>query len=81
VLYAENGKSSEARDALLQSVDKQDDEELQAADWYVVGRIAENYGITDAAVEAYQKIEKPERVSGSTWELAQGRLGALRARR
>ncbi|HEY0158421.1 MAG TPA: DUF3857 domain-containing protein [Thermoanaerobaculia bacterium] len=78
VLYAENGKSSEAREALLQSVEKDDDEELQDADWYVVGRIAENYGITDAALEAYQKIDKPERVSGSTWELAQARMRGLR---
>ena len=78
VLYAENGKSSEAREALLQSIEKGDNEELQDADWYVVGRIAENYGITDAAAEAYRKIEKPERVAGSSWELAQGRLKTLR---
>ena len=57
VLYAEQGKSSEAREALLQSVEKHEEDELADADWYVVGRIAENYGITDAAIEAYQKIE------------------------
>jgi transglutaminase-like putative cysteine protease/tetratricopeptide (TPR) repeat protein len=79
VLYAEQGKSSEAREALLQSVEKHEEDELEDADWYVVGRIAENYGITDAAVEAYQKIEKPkEALGGTTWELAQGRLRTLR---
>lgn len=81
VLYAENGKSSEAREALLQSVEKHEHDELEDADWYVVGRIAENYGITDAAVEAYQKIKKPEQErGGTTYELAQARLVALRAK-
>jgi tetratricopeptide (TPR) repeat protein len=79
VLYAEHGQSTEAREALLQSVEKHDDDEIQPSDWYVVGRIAENYGINDAAVEAYQKIEKPKaRVSGTTWELAQARLKGLK---
>jgi tetratricopeptide (TPR) repeat protein len=79
VLYAEHGQSTEAREALLQSVDKHEDDAIEASDWYVVGRIAENYGITDAAVEAYQNIEKPkEHVSGTTWELAQARLQGLK---
>ncbi|HEX8616093.1 MAG TPA: DUF3857 domain-containing protein [Thermoanaerobaculia bacterium] len=78
VLYAENGNSTEAREALLASVEKHDADTLEAADWYVVGRIAENYGIADAAIEAYQKIEKPARVSGTTWELAQERLKGLK---
>jgi Flp pilus assembly protein TadD len=79
VLYAEAGKSSEARDALLKSIELHDEDTLEPADWYVVGRIAENYGINDAAIEAYQKIEKPaEERGGSTYELAQNRLAALR---
>lgn len=78
VLYAEQGKSSEAREALLQSVAQHENDELAGADWYVVGRIAENYGITDAAIEAYRKIAKPKsRTSGTTWELAQARLAGL----
>lgn len=78
VLYAEQGKSSEAREALLQSIEQHEDDIL-GPDWYVVGRIAENYGITDAAIEAYQKVEKPkEHAGGSTWELAQNRLKELR---
>jgi tetratricopeptide (TPR) repeat protein len=79
VLYAEHGQSTEAREALLQSVEKHEDDDIEASDWYVVGRIAENYGINDAAIEAYQNIEKPEeRVSGTTWELAQARLKGLK---
>ncbi|MDQ3282621.1 MAG: DUF3857 domain-containing protein [Acidobacteriota bacterium] len=79
VLFAEAGKSSEARDALLKSIELHDDDTLEPADWYVVGRIAENYGIADAAMEAYQKIEKPkEERGGTTWELAQMRLKGLK---
>jgi tetratricopeptide (TPR) repeat protein len=78
VLYAENGKSAEAREALLESMEKNSDDELVDGDWYVVGRIAENYGITDAAAEAYRNISKPKEPSGgSVWELAQNRLKGL----
>jgi tetratricopeptide (TPR) repeat protein len=77
-LYAEVGKSSEARDTLLKSLDALDRDEPQGPDWYIVGRIAENYGINDAAVEAYQHVSKPERVHGSSYELAQKRLAALK---
>ncbi|HEX8253645.1 MAG TPA: tetratricopeptide repeat protein, partial [Thermoanaerobaculia bacterium] len=77
-LYAESGRSSEARETLLQSVEQHENDALLSADWYVVGRIAENHGIADAAIEAYQKVQKPERVSGSSWELAQVRLRGLK---
>jgi Flp pilus assembly protein TadD len=77
VLYAEQGKSSEARDTLLESLEYEEDA-LRPADWYVVGRIAENYGIRDVASEAYRRIEKPTRASSSAWELAQKRLAGLK---
>ena len=76
VLYAEQGKSSEARDTLLKSLEYEEDA-LRPADWYVVGRIAENYGIRDVAAEAYRRIEKPGRETSSAWELAQKRLAGL----
>ena len=48
-------------------------------DWYVLGRIAENYGATDAAVAAYRKVDKPkESVLSSTWVLAERRLKAMK---
>jgi tetratricopeptide (TPR) repeat protein len=78
VVYAEQGHSSEARDALLKSIAASDKDELQPSDWYVVGRLAENYGIVDAAVEAYQKLPKPEHVGGSSYALAQARLKQLK---
>ena len=77
VLYAELGKSSEARDTLLKSLQDEGDQ-VGPEDWYVVGRIAENYGIRDVAVEAYQRIEKPEKRYSTPWELAQKRLAGLK---
>ncbi len=78
VVYAEQGKSSEARDTLLKSLDQLEDDELTPSDWYVVGRIAENYGILDAATEAYRNIPKPDETEGTTWALAQQRLHAMK---
>lgn len=77
-LYAEQGRSAEAHETLLKSIAEQD--EPEDADWYVLGRIAENYGITDVAAAAYAKLKKPERVGGSSWELAQARLAAMNRR-
>lgn len=80
VLYADDDKTSEARETLLQSLEASSADEPQASDWYVLGRIAETYGIKDAAVEAYERIPKPEQVHGSSWELAQKRLTGLRTK-
>jgi predicted Zn-dependent protease len=77
-LYAETGKSLEAREALLQSMDDAGRDEPAPHDWYVLGRIAENYGATDAALAAYKKVDKPkESVAASTWVLAERRLKAI----
>ena len=48
-------------------------------DWYVLGRIAEDYGATDAALAAYNRVEKPkDTLNGSTYVLAQKRLKGLK---
>ncbi|HEX2835606.1 MAG TPA: DUF3857 domain-containing protein [Thermoanaerobaculia bacterium] len=78
VVYAEQGNSSEARDTLLKSLEQLDTDELTPSDWYVVGRIAENYGILDAAAEVYRNIPKPPRPEGTTWALAQLRLKEMK---
>jgi ParB-like chromosome segregation protein Spo0J len=76
-LYAESGKSVEARQALLKSIDRRVADEPRSVDWFVLGRIAENFGIPDAALSAYKRVEKEE-VSGlSTWELTQRRIKGL----
>src|SRR5204863_2769104 len=68
-LYAETGKTIEARDALLKSMDDAGREDPAPHDWYVLGRIAEDYGATDAAIAAYKRVEKPQAqdsLNGST---------------
>jgi hypothetical protein len=49
--------------------------------WFVFGSIYEQYGVNDAAIEAFRKVEKPEgRIApASTYVLAQARLKALGA--
>jgi tetratricopeptide (TPR) repeat protein len=77
-LYAETGKSLEAREALLQSMDDAGREEPAPHDWYVLGRIAENYGAKDAALAAYNRVEKPKTtLASSTYVLAERRMKAL----
>jgi hypothetical protein len=50
--------------------------------WYVLGRIAEQYGERDIAIADYRKLEKPKEplsIPTSTWRLAQMRLKAMGA--
>lgn len=80
--YAEVGKTTEARDLLLRSMD---DLNLDAPNddyWYAFGRIAEQYGERDIAIADYRKLEKPKEplaIPTSSWELAQMRLKVLKA--
>lgn len=80
-VYAELGQVAEARDVLLALVANRVTNELESHDWYVLGRIAEQYGVPDAAIEAYERVEPPEEgtpESTSTFLLAQ--RGIARAR-
>lgn len=77
--YAQLGKSTEAREVVLQAM--QEDDEPTSDDWYVFGLIAERYGVLDSAVEAYRKVEPPEDLNllhSSTYDLAQRRLAELK---
>lgn len=76
-LYAETGKNIEARDALLRTLDKSRRDLPDSSDWYVLGRMAENYGVRDAALAAYKRVDKKEGDGASVWELAQRRLVAM----
>jgi tetratricopeptide (TPR) repeat protein len=77
-LYAETGKNIEARDALLRTLDKSRRDQPDSSDWYVLGRMAENYGVRDAALAAYKRVVKKEEADGaSVWELAQRRLAVM----
>jgi tetratricopeptide (TPR) repeat protein len=80
-LYAEVGNSLEARTKLLESLDVAGREEPSSADWYVLGRIAENYGAPEAALAAYKRVQVPKRKDfSSTYELAQRRVKSLAKR-
>ena len=80
-LYAEAGKTAEARELILKEMQMNGSEEPRPDDWYVFGRIAEQYGVREAAVSAYAKVTPPgpdTDVMQSTYTLAQKRLGALK---
>jgi tetratricopeptide (TPR) repeat protein len=80
-IYAFQGKNAEARDALLKAMASANLSEPNSEAWYGFASIYEQYGVNDAAIEAYKKVEKPEGRIGSTstWRLAQSRLKALGA--
>jgi tetratricopeptide (TPR) repeat protein len=81
-LYAEAGKTKEARDLLLRSMDELNLDEPNDDYWYALGRIAEQYGERDIAISDYRRLQKPRQVleiPTSSYELAQIRLKRLNA--
>jgi tetratricopeptide (TPR) repeat protein len=78
-VYAYQGKNAEARDLLLKAMAVANLSEPNSETWYGFGSIYEQYGVNDAAIAAYKKVEKPEgRISPtSTYTLAQSRLKAI----
>jgi tetratricopeptide (TPR) repeat protein len=77
-VYAETGKTLEAREALLSSMDQRQHDQPQDEDWYVLGRIAESYGVRDAALAAYKHVAKNETPQGDIWRLTSRRLGQIK---
>jgi tetratricopeptide (TPR) repeat protein/transglutaminase-like putative cysteine protease len=83
MLYAEEGKTTEARDVLRQAMEDAAMEELDSAVWLVVGRMAEDFEAHDAAIAAYNKVEKPKKeyqIPLSSYMMAQQRLAALKTK-
>lgn len=81
-LYAERGKTAEAREVMLKAMKANYLDELDSALWYVYGRIAEQYGQDEAARAAYGRVDKPEpseMEEGSTYKLAVLRLAKMDA--
>ena len=81
-LYAAQGKTSEARQLLLDAMAAANLTAPNSAVWFGFGSIYEQYGVNDAAIAAYRKVTKPEVTVISptdTWVLAQARLKALHA--
>ncbi len=76
-VYAELNRPTEAYRALVQSVEA-GDKKADDSDWYVLGRIAETYGLPDQARAYYGRVEKPKEFLGvSAFTLAQRRLAGL----
>lgn len=81
-VYAEMGKTKEAREVLVQAMGLLGMDELDANYWYGFGRIAEQYGETEVASADYEKAKKPKddlQVPGSSYSLAQKRLAAMKS--
>jgi tetratricopeptide (TPR) repeat protein/transglutaminase-like putative cysteine protease len=79
-LYAEQGRTAEAYRIILQSIGAKPDETPGAEDWYVFGRLAEQYGLPDVARKYYRKVplpKSPDDEAMSTHALAARRLAAL----
>jgi transglutaminase-like putative cysteine protease len=79
-LLAERGRTSEAYQVMMQAINAADEPVPEAVDWYVFGRMAEQYGLPEVARGLYARVEKPTGGEAfSTFHLAQARLAALGA--
>lgn len=77
-VYAQAGKTSQAREYLLKAMDVAQLEEPNSEVWLGFGLIAEQYGIANAADNMYHRVEKPEfEYPGSSYVVAQRHLAAL----
>ncbi|HEU4950996.1 MAG TPA: hypothetical protein VFT46_03550, partial [Holophagaceae bacterium] len=83
VVLADLGRTTEAKALLLKEMDLRDADEPGGNEWYVLGRIAEQLGIPEAARACYGRVkaesprEAADRMSCPT--LAAQRLAALKA--
>jgi tetratricopeptide (TPR) repeat protein len=81
-LYAAQGKTTEARELLLQAMASGYESEPNSEVWFGFGFIYEQFGANEAAIAAYRKVTKPDATPISptaTYTLAQIRLKALNA--
>jgi len=81
-MYAEVGKTKEARTTILHRMEVVGNDEPDDDDWYVFGRILEQDGLKAAARSIYLRLKKPEHAwmePMSSYALAQRRLAGLTA--
>jgi len=80
-LYAAQGKTTEARQVLLQAMAANNLAEPNSSAWFAFGAIYEQFGAMDAAITAFMKVEKPDGPisTTATYVLAQTHLKALHA--
>jgi tetratricopeptide (TPR) repeat protein len=83
-IYAAQGKAVEARQVLAQSMTAGNLSQPNSPVWYTLGLLYEDFGLTDAALEAYRRVEAHEEDDHifidptSTYVLAQKRIEALK---
>ena len=77
VIFAESGKTVEARQALFSSMEQRNHDQPDSNDWYVLGRIAETYGVREAALAAYKRVQ-PDNTDASVAELVERRMKGLK---
>lgn len=78
-VYAQAGKTSQAREYLLKAMEAAQLEEPNSEVWFGFGLIAEQYGVLDAAESMYRRVEKPEfEYTSSTYAIAQQHLAMLK---
>jgi len=80
-LYAEMGKTKEAREILLKAVDSAGMRQPDEAVWYGFARVAEDYGLTDVALSLYRRVGKTKNYDTptSTYNLARHREQMIQA--
>lgn len=78
-VFAERGQTTEAYQTILKGLQAKDEDVPESSDWYIFGRLAEWYGLPEAAAGCYRrvKLEPFETPAVSTFALAQRRLAAL----
>ena len=78
-LYAAQGKTTEAKQVILQAMAAANQVEPNSEAWYVWGAIYQQYGLSDAAIDAFEKVKKIEGRGSptDTYILAQAHLKEL----
>jgi tetratricopeptide (TPR) repeat protein len=80
-LYAEMGRTKEARERLLESMSAAGMHEPDESIWFGFGRIAEQYGLYDAATALYRRVSDQEKAfmdgPASTYNLARRREAVI----
>jgi transglutaminase-like putative cysteine protease len=79
-ILAERNRPAEAYQTIVHAIAAEEDSAPGSVDWYVFGRMAEQYGLPEAARGLYQRVEQPQArraEATSTFRLARARLAAI----
>ncbi len=84
-MYAEEGKSTEARETILAAMRMWGLDEPDSLSWLIFGRLAEQFGVKDEAATDYARVgdqansvENDSNSPYSAWALAQRRLAVIK---